>query len=296
MTARAGCWAAGFALAATAVFIAGVVNAVMHLALPYAGDLLFVWAFAGILGAAYLIVRRPKPLWLVAGFLAGACVPVMLRVLGVLSDTALPRWADYMANPVAFALAGMAGAILAPLFVRLLTPPGKVRRLGLALLTAACLAGLWLAPLAVKARSCHNPSRNSRRPVSPVTEFEVRVPVADWALLRRELVRYAHDGGWRVWSDVRADPSYPWFEVSVCREPGTELFFLLNPQKSNTVEVDVYQPQGGNGWRPAVQAMQARIARRWPGSIAPIDPIDSAFTPSPPRADPRRLLREQKSL
>lgn len=287
---RLGCLTAGTAIAATAIFIAAVVNAVMHLAQPRAATLLTIWAVVGTLGCAlYVIVRgRPRSPWLVAaGFVTGAIVPVVLRALAVLTDNGLSRWTDYWVDPTDNVLAGIAGAILAPGFVRLLMRPSTTGRFGVALLTAVSLAGLWLAPLAVRARSCHNPLRNSAGTVSPVTEFEVRVDVAEWALLQREIVRYAKDGGWQVWSDVRADPSYPWFEVSVCREPGTVMIFLLNPQKANTVEVDVYQPQGGSGWRKAVEAMQARIAHRWPGSIGEVDDATTALPPLPPPAGPK---------
>jgi len=227
--ARPGCWAVGFGIAAAPVLIAGVAAAAMHLALPYADDVLLVWAVVGTLAFAFCVLfRRLRPAWLAAaGLLAGASVPVLLRILGVLSDTGLSRWSDYLADPKLFLLAGLAGVLIVPGLVRLWMRPGKMGRPTFVFLTSALLAGLWLAPLGVRARSCHNPSRHSAHPVPPVTAFEVGVPVGDWALLRGELVRYAEASGWQVWSDVRADPSFPWFEVSLCRQSGTEVFFLL---------------------------------------------------------------------
>jgi hypothetical protein len=271
---RPGCLTVIAALAATGVFIAGIVNAVLHLAEPHAATMLAAWAIVGPLACvAYLTVRRrPRPVAiLAAGLVIGAAVPPALRVMAVLSDNGLSHWTGYFAGPRGLLLAGLAGALLAPVAVRLLTRRRRGARLGVALAIVAGLAALWLAPLAVRARSCHNPARHIARPIPPVAQFQVHVAVGDWALLLRELVRFANDGGWQVWSDVRADPSYPWFEVSVCREPGTQMFFLLDPQKADTVEVDVYQPQGGNGWRQGVQAIEARIARRWPDSAEPAD-------------------------
>jgi len=271
---RPGCLTVIAALAATGVFIAGIVSAVLHLAEPHAATMLAAWALIGPLACvAYLTVRRrPRPVAiLAAGFVIGAAVPPALRAMAVLSDTGLSHWTGYFAGPKGLLLAGLAGALLAPVTVRLLTRRRTSARVGVALAIVAGLAALWLTPLAVRARSCHNPERHSTKPVPPVAQFQVHVAASDWALLRRDLVRYADDGRWQVWSDVRADPSYPWFEVSVCREPGTAVFFLLDPQKADALEVDVYQPQGGNGWRQAVGAIQARIARRWPGSVGPAD-------------------------
>jgi hypothetical protein len=77
---------------------------------------------------------------------------------------------------------------------------------------------------------------------------------------------FRRSGDWSVRSDVRTDEGFPWLQISLCKESGTNIVVQGMPD-FNEVSFGVYQPQGGSTWRGDFRALYERISVRWPTKI-----------------------------
>ena len=102
----------------------------------------------------------------------------------------------------------------------------------LAVAASLVVLAALVIPQATADRSCHNPLRD----------------------------------GWSVKSDLRMAPSFPWLQISLCLESGTQIF-VQGLADQGEVGFGIYLPQGGEGWRSDLGALHRRIDARWPGKI-----------------------------
>lgn len=253
-----------------------------------------------------LLLRRTGPAnWLTVsagGFVTGAALPALFVVAGPISDQAssdgvitvaahhytVAGWAQNLKLVGTFGGLGVAGALICWMLIAWLTRGAAAgryhRRRGvlIAAIAAAAVIGLPLASLALIDRSCHSPLRYVER--APLAGFKIRVPREQWPALNRELEAEARSIGWSYWNDVRPDPGFPWFQASLCTEPGIQFFVLNGDPASDDLILDVFTSGTRDGWQASYRQVQARIARRWPGSVVPSD--ESRHPPSPSGAGP----------
>jgi len=275
---------AAIALAGTSVPIAAALTVLMGFAPLY--PFIFVVTLAIVLAIGLPVFRwvRRRPTWgwtLAGGFLTGAIVPALVLMLLPTADTASSggvqtvvdgayTWAGWLQNLMAiggFGLIGVVGAVMARLLVRWLMTGGLAARIAPGAVITSGVAAIWLVPWAATDRSCHNTMRDGRTSISPVAEFRLRATMQEWPAVQDEIDRFARENGWDVRADVRPDPGFPWFQVSVCREPGTYIFVTTAAFEQDQMSISVYQPQGGNSWQAPLRKLQDRFERRWPGRV-----------------------------
>jgi hypothetical protein len=255
----------------------------------------------------FLWLRTRRVAWwriAAGGFVTGALVPALLLLFGPAAQQAsiggvetvadghytAAGWLENAGIVGGFGAAGIAGALLAWLLLGWIAPVSAGRQLNrirgsvLVLMLAGAVAGSAALPWAMRDRSCHNPMRDGREAIGPAAAFELHVARHDWPALRDELDRFAAASGWSIRADVRTDPDFPWFQASLCTEPGTQIFLQEVPLDGGYVAVDVFQPQGGDSWQPPFHALQARLEARWPGAVRYDDGAYAA--PRPPWAPP----------
>lgn len=78
--------------------------------------------------------------------------------------------------------------------------------------------------------------------------------------------KFRRSGDWSVRSDVRTDKGFPWLQISLCKEPGTNILVQGTPE-FNEVNFSVYQPQDGLSWQRDFRALYERIKARWPAKV-----------------------------
>lgn len=225
----------------------------------------------------------------VMGFVVGAAIPAML-VLGTAPDQAsvgdtatvingsytLAGWMQNLALIGFFGLLGVGGALVFWFIVRRSAssdeqgdespPPPPLRAGILSVAAAAVIAAAVVIPYASADRSCHNTLRDGRDSIGPVASFDLRVGIEEWRNIEYEMEKFQRSGGWSVRSDVRPDESFPWLQISLCKEPGTSIF-VQGLADFNEISFGVYQPQGGSTWRRDFRALYERIGARWPTKI-----------------------------
>ncbi|WP_419808490.1 hypothetical protein [Sphingomonas sp.] len=272
-----------------------------------------VWPFVLIVTAVIVTVigtpllallirsRRPTVLAILGGgFVTGAVVPLVVAILGPPAGEAsvggVPTivngsytgagWIEVMTTVGLFGLTGVAGAALTWVLAHWLASPdhrrGDRRAAIVAVLIAAVTGIAFITPWLLADRSCHNPLRDGGTSIGPVASLDLDLPQRDWPVLDRELRLFARQRGWNVQADSQPVTAMPWFQQSLCVEPGTQIMVMNNTPERRALSVSVFQPQGGDSWQAPLRALQRRIESRWPHSTS--YRYDAFASPRPPWA------------
>jgi hypothetical protein len=174
-------------------------------------------------------------------------------------------------------LVGVGGALA---FWKLVGRPATVeaadvapspKRLAQTRLLAAAAVGVivmaFVIPRLTADRSCHNPLRDGRTSIGEAASFDLSAGVDQWRNIEREVDAFGSAGNWSIRSDVRTDQGFPWFQISLCKERGTDILVQGMPD-GNSVIFSLTQPQGGSGWQRDFRTLHDRISARWPGKIS----------------------------
>jgi hypothetical protein len=226
----------------------------------------------------------------VMGFIVGAVFPAILILAGPAPEQAsvgdtvtaidgsytLAGWLQNLGFIGLFGLLGVGGALVFWFIVRrgpsraeageAPSPPPPLRTAVLSVAAAGVVTAAFVIPYATADRSCHNPLRDGRTSIGQVASFDLRVGVDQWRNVEGEVENFRRSGDWSVRSDVRTDPGFPWLQISLCKEPGTNIF-VQGTADFNEVSFGVYQPQGGSTWRRDFRALYQRIKARWPTKV-----------------------------
>lgn len=262
----------------------------------------FIFVVTLVIGAViglplfFLIRSRGQANWrtaVITGFFVVAVVPAVLLIVpgaDQASTGGVPTVVDgsytafgWLQNLVVVGFFGCAGSLGGLFFWRIVRggpallmddfaekadPPKTLSGKGITALAsaAAALIGAAVAiPAITKDRSCHNTLRDGRNSIGPEAKFELKVSSREWSSVAHEVEAFGRAGGWSILSDVRPDESFKWFQLSLCREPGTNI--AVDRLNSRTVSFGVYQPQGGSSWKAPFTELYRRIRDRWPDRI-----------------------------
>lgn len=226
----------------------------------------------------------------VMGFIVGAVIPAIFifasapdqasvgdTVTVVDGSYTVAGWLENLAFIGLFGLLGVGGALVFWFIVRRgassdeedaeSSPPPPLRTAMLSVAAAGVVAAAFVIPYATADRSCHNPLRGGGTSIGQTASFDLRIGVDQWRAVEAEVQAFARSGDWSVRSDVRTDEGFPWLQISLCKEPGTNIF-VQGMADFNKVNFGVYQPQGGSSWRRDFRALYELISARWPTKIA----------------------------
>lgn len=252
---------------------------------------------------AYLVIKSAgRANWItaaIAGFFVGAIIPAILILPGPAADQASvggvstvingsytwAGWTQALGFVAGFGLLGVIGGVVFYFAVSTGKGPAKVHvepsrkwREGI-LITAALfvvIAAFTAAEIS-KDRSCHNPLRDGGDSIAPVASFNLKVGPGQWRRAERIVHDFGSEQGWEIRSDVRPDDDFRWFQMSLCREPGTQIA-VQGYAEFGDVRVAVMQPQGGNSWRKPFAILLANIEAEWPKSIEFQGPTGSTIS------------------
>ncbi|MEM9880790.1 MAG: hypothetical protein AAF862_16100, partial [Pseudomonadota bacterium] len=220
------------------------------------------------------------------GFLVGALLPAstffgapdQASVGGVATvvngSYTLAGWLRNIAFSSFFGLLGSGAGFLFWLLVRRRPSPKGLDKQGpkhetrrafiIWFMALGLICGAVIIPYATADRSCHNPLRGGGDGISPVATFRLKVQRSDWLDVAAELNDFAQEFDWSVRSDVRPEAKYPWFQISLCQEPGLNIF-IGRYFNDGTLRFSVYDPEHVNIWQRSFGRLYQRIEARWPG-------------------------------
>jgi hypothetical protein len=229
--------------------------------------------FAAVIGAVplYLIARLTgwANIWTAAS--AGL-------LTGMLASAVLQGGNSSFVATLLFGGAGVVGGLL--FWLALMgserPAPRALARAGLSNKRAAALLAVittvaspfvasqafWLT----RDQSCHNWARDGRTSISPAAGFNFQVTMQDWPIIQQTLATFARERGWSVREDVRIDPGFPWFQISMCREPGIHILANVIDEWGK-VYISIYDSGGSGEWRGEVAELRARFEALWPGQL-----------------------------
>jgi hypothetical protein len=227
----------------------------------------------------------------VMGFIVGAALPAVLVFSGPAADEASSGGtatvvngaytaAGWLRNLGLIGFFGLVGVGAALAFWKLVgrhssveteedapSPSRPARTIPVVVAAVGILAMAFVIPWITFDRSCHNPLRDGRTGIAQSASFDLRVGVDQWREVEREMETFQRLGRWSIRSDVRTDDGFPWLQISLCKEPGTNIFVHSMPD-GNEVMFAVYQPQGGSSWHSDFRGLHDRINSRWPNKIS----------------------------
>lgn len=183
----------------------------------------------------------------VMGFIVGAVVPAILvfantpdqasvggRATVIDGSYTLAGWMHNLAWIGFFGLLGVGGALVFWFIVGRSasndeqgdepSPPPVLRTLLLSVAAAGVVVAAIIIPYATADRSCHNPLRGGETSIAQTASFDLRVGVDQWRNVEVEVDRFRRSGDWLVRNDVRTDKGFPWLQISLCKETGTNIF------------------------------------------------------------------------
>jgi hypothetical protein len=255
-----------------------------------------VAAVSGLLGLPVYLAARAKRndtpiVAAIMGFIVGSAIPAILIFSGPAADEAssggtatvvngsytAAGWLQNFALIGFLGLVGVGGALAfwklvgrRPIAETEEDAPSRKRPARTALLSVGALGVLaivFVIPSVTADRSCHNPLRGGGNSIAQAASFDLRVGLDQWRNVERELETFRRAGNWSIRSDVRTDQGFPWFQISLCKEPGTNIFVQGMPDEKE-VNFGIYQPQGGSGWQADFRLLHDRISARWPDKIS----------------------------
>lgn len=198
----------------------------------------------------------------------------------------LAGWLEVLFIATLFGLAGIAGAMMCWGIVRWLSPTNRNewRRLAVVGATAAAVSIIaWFTSSLFVDRSCHNPLRGGGESIAAIAAFDLIIPERDWPAVDDELRRFARQRGWDVQVATQPATDFPWYQQSLCVEPGTQIS-VMNAASRTQLSVSAFQPQGGDSWQAPLHELQRRFEGKWPGSVR--YRYDAYSAPRPPWAPP----------
>lgn len=225
-----------------------------------------------------------------AGFFIGAIIPAVVILFGPRADQAsvgdVPTvingsytsagWTQGFTFVAGFGLLGVIGGLLFYFAVsrsRKQTPvetePNSraTWRGSILIVAAMCMVLSAFAVSEVsKDRSCHNPLRNGGDSIAPVASFDLKVGPDQWRRAERLIHGFGTEGRWDILSNVRPDDDFKWFQMSLCREPGTEIA-VQGYAEFGVVSISAFQPQDGDSWRQPFVGLLGRLEEAWPKSV-----------------------------
>lgn len=222
----------------------------------------------------------------IAGLVVGAAIPALLVFTGPAADTAsvggtatvvgsaytAAGWLQNLGMVLAFGAVGAIGGAAFWAVVRGRANPAEVGNVRMAILVgaAACvLVAAFTTTSLTMDRSCHNPLRGGGTSISPIAGFTLLAGKDQWPEVEVILQEFHRSNDWAIQSDVRLGDDFPWFQVSVCEEPGTQIFAhgLLDFGGRDEVRFDVFTFANGAEWQDALRSIHNAVKSQQLGEL-----------------------------
>ncbi|MEM9084333.1 MAG: hypothetical protein AAGB23_00240 [Pseudomonadota bacterium] len=221
-----------------------------------------------------------------AGFFVGGAIPALLVLSGPVADSAsvggtatvvggvytVAGWLKNLGMVLAFGAAGAIGGIAFWAIVGGRDDTAKVGNVRMAILVGAAACVLVAASTTTSLtmdRSCHNPLRNGSTSISPIASFTLLAGKDHWPKVEAILEEYQRSNDWAIRSDVRLGDDFPWFQVSVCEEPGTQIFAsgYLDFGGRDEVRFDAFTFADGAEWEDALRSIHNAVESQSLGEL-----------------------------
>jgi hypothetical protein len=133
--------------------------------------------------------------------------------------------------------------------------------------------GIFILPVVVRDRSCHNLFRDGRTSVRPQIYANLKVPAEDWKRLEQTFADFgrAHALSIRGDEQLRNGRS-TWRTLDLCNDAGISinlfdepwLVQVHSPRADEGMKLSVYSLKPDSDWKPIARHLLNEIERIWP--------------------------------
>lgn len=249
-------------------------------------------AHAVLLGVPlFLFVRRRRPHVGIAacafgGFVVGALPFGVLDFVSMLSVqnastdgqptiiNGVPTLLFWIEHGRTVGLAGLLGVVGGLSFWAAMRLSGSSRQSWTVVSVAVLLSsGVFILPVVVRDRSCHNLFRDGRTSVGPQVYANLKVPPEDWKKLEQTLADFSQAQAMSIRRDEQTRDGYiMWRSVDLCNEAGVNvsvgdepwLARIHSPRANEGMTLSVYSLKPHSDWKPLARRFLNEIETVWP--------------------------------
>ncbi|MCK1735018.1 hypothetical protein IVA79_13825 [Bradyrhizobium sp. 138] len=214
------------------------------------------------------------------GFAVGATpfgVLLLLSMIGggnptFINDAPPPfGWIEYIQT---VGLAGSLGFVGGLTFGTAMRLSGSGRQSWSVVSAAAVLScGVFILPVIVRDRSCHNLFRYGTKSVAPQIYANLKVPPEDWRKLEQTFADFGHVQALSIRRDEHTrDGRIMWRSMDLCNDVGLSISVgdepwlarLHPPRADEGMTLSIYSLKPGWDWKPLARHLLSEIEKIWP--------------------------------
>lgn len=133
--------------------------------------------------------------------------------------------------------------------------------------------GIFVLPVIVRDRSCHNVFRDGRTSVGPQVYADLKVPAEDWQTLKQMFEHFGDAQALSVRSDEQLRDGRPtWRELDLCNDVGVSinvydepwLTRMHSPRADQGMRLSIFSLRPGPDWKPLARDLLSEIETTWP--------------------------------
>ena len=141
---------------------------------------------------------------------------------------------------------------------------------------AVLTCGVFILPIVVKDRSCHNLFRDGRTSVGPQVYAELKVPPDDWTKLAQIFAGFGDAHGLSVRGDQQLrDGRITWRGVDLCNDAGISIEVydepwlkeVNSPRADKGMRLSIFSLKPDTDWKPLARQLLGEIETNWPTTI-----------------------------
>ncbi len=138
---------------------------------------------------------------------------------------------------------------------------------------AVLTCGVFILPVVVRDRSCHNLFRDGRTSVGPQVYANLKVPAEDWRTLERTFADFGHTHALSIRGDEQLrNGRSTWRTLDLCNEAGISINLLNepwlaevhSPRADEGMTLSIYSLKPDVDWKPLARHFLSEIEKIWP--------------------------------
>lgn len=141
---------------------------------------------------------------------------------------------------------------------------------------ALLTCGIFILPVVVSDRRCHNLFRDGRTSVGPQIYADVKVPAEDWKRLEQTFADFGHAHALSIRGDeLLRNGRSTWRTIDLCNEAGISINLydrpwlakVHSPRADEGMTLSVYSLKPDADWKPLARHLLGEIEKIWPEKI-----------------------------
>ncbi|MCA1360311.1 hypothetical protein I6F14_01980 [Bradyrhizobium sp. IC3069] len=180
-------------------------------------------------------------------------------------------WIEYVSTLGLLGSLGLVGGLTFWAAIRISGSDERSWRVVSAAVLLTC--GVFVLPVVVRDKSCHNLFRDSRTPVRLQVHANLRVPPEEWKKLEQTFADFGQAQALSIRRNVHSqDGNVIWRSVSLCNDAGISIsvddepwLARIHPTRADEgMTLSIYSLRSGWDWKPLTRHLLGELEKIWP--------------------------------